>query len=227
MENQNPGKVVLGTHRISYVHLKEPAKFDDKAEAKYDCTFLIPKNSPDVAKIKAAIKSMYDANKESLFKGLPLTSPKLWNPLRDGDEWLEEHPDAAEYEDVYFLKASSKSQPAAFDADKNDIFDLDEVYSGSYCRGVIVCYPFNSNGNRGFGFYLNSVMKMEDGERLGGYAATADDYDDAPAASTPKRTAPTKPAAARPAAKPTRIFDVDADGVDIYSDDNGENWYFV
>lgn len=174
---KNPLKVVLGKHRVSYVHLKEPSAFEDGGDPKYDTTYLIAKNSPDVAKIKAAIKAAYDANKESLFKGLPLTSSKLWNPLRDGDDWLEEHPEAVEYADHYFLKASSKSQPKAFDADKNEIIDMDEIYSGAYCRGVIVCYPFN-NKSKGFGFYLNSVMFIEDGERLGGFEASADDYED-------------------------------------------------
>lgn len=174
---KNPLKVVTGTHRVSYVHVKEPSSFEEDGEKKYDCTFLIPKDHPDVRKIEAAIKAAYDANKESLFKGLPRTSPKLWNPLRDGDEWLEDHPEATEYEDHYFIKASSKSQPAVFDVDKQDILDLDDVYSGCYCRGVIVCYPFN-NKSKGFGFYLNSLMKMDDGERLGGFEASADDYDE-------------------------------------------------
>ena len=174
---KNPLKIVTGTHRVSYVHVKEPSRFEDDVEKKYDCTFLIPKDHPDVRKIEAAIKAAYDANKESLFKGLPRTSPKLWNPLRDGDEWLEDHPEAVEYEDHYFIKASSKSQPAVFDTDKQDILDLDEVYSGCYCRGVIVCYPFN-NKAKGFGFYLNSLMKMDDGERLGGFEVNVDDYDE-------------------------------------------------
>lgn len=172
----NPLKIVLGTCRVSYVHIKEPAAFED-SDPKYSVTFLIPKDSPDVERVRAAIRSAYEANKEGLFKGKPLSSPKLWNPLRDGNEVLEEFPERKEYEGCYFVKAASKTQPKAFDTDKQEILDLDEVYSGCYCRGVIVCYPFN-NKLAGFGFYLNSVMKMRDGERLGGFEATADDYDD-------------------------------------------------
>lgn len=174
---KNPLKVVTGTHRVSYVHIKEPSAFEDGAEKKYDCTFLIPKDHPDVQKIEAAIKAAYIANKESLFKGMAMTSPKFWDPLRDGDDWLAEHPEAVEYEDHYFIKASSKSQPAVFDPDKQDIIDLDEVYSGCYCRGVIVAYAFN-NKSKGVGFFLNSLMKMKDGERLGGFEADANDYDE-------------------------------------------------
>ena len=181
----NPFKVVLdGSHRISYVHIKEPASFEDGPK-KYDCTFLIPKDHPDVRKIKDAINALYLANKESKFGGMPLKSPKLWNPLRDGAEWLDEHPEALEYEDCYFLKASSTSQPRVFDVDKQDILDLDEVYSGCYCRAVIAGYAFN-NKSKGFGFFLNSLMKMDDGERIGGFTATADDYGDGPKSKTGK-----------------------------------------
>jgi hypothetical protein len=174
---KNPLKVVTAKHRISYAHIKEPNAFDDTGDKKYSVTLLIKKNSPDVAKIKDAIKTAHNANKESMFKGLPLTSPKMWNPLRDGDELVEEKPEMVEYAGCYYLKASSKSQPQVYDTDKQEIFDLDEVYSGCYCRAVIACFPFN-NKSKGFGFYLNSLMKIEDGERLGGFTASADDYDE-------------------------------------------------
>lgn len=173
----NPLKIVLATHRASYMHIKTPSQFED-GEPKYDATFLIPKDHPDVERIEAVIEKCYKENKESKFGGLPLTSKKLWNPLRDGDDWLEEHPEAKEYEGMYFLKAASKNQPTVYDRNKEEIIDLDEeVYSGAFFRGVIVCYPFAKKGNKGFGFFLNSLMKMKDGERLGGFAADPDDYD--------------------------------------------------
>lgn len=181
-KEKNPLLVVLSTHRVSYVNIKEPSSFDDNGKAYYDCTFLIDKGHPDEDKIKAAIKAAYTANKESVFKGVPLTSPKLWNPLRDGDEYADEREaegkSAEEYRGKMFIKAKSESQPKAFYSDKQDILDLDEVYSGCFCRGVIKCSTFNKNGNRGFSFWLNSLMKMDEGERMGGFEASADDYDD-------------------------------------------------
>lgn len=199
-KESNPLKVVTQAHRLTYVHVKTPTQFED-SEPKYDCTILIPKNHPDVAKIKAAIKAAYDANKESTFKGLPLTSPKLWNPLRDGDDWLAEHEDAIEYEGMYFLKAAAKNQPPCWDSDKNDILDLDEVYSGCYGRVIIQCYPFNKAGNKGFGFFLNGIMKTDEGERLGGVSANADDFDDEDD-STPAAPRANKP---KPGVKPKGI----------------------
>lgn len=218
---KNPLKVVLGKHRLSYVHLKTPTAFEEGNTPKYSVTVLIPKDHPDVAKIEAAIKASYNANKESTFKGTPLTSPKMHNPLRDGDEYVADKPDATEYKGMFYLKATSTSQPAVYDNDKQELFDLDEVYSGCYARAVIVCFPFN-NVSKGHGFYLNSVMKIADGERLGGFTASADDYEDEDDAPAPKRTK----AVAKPVAKPKRIFDEDADGNAIYSDDNGESWFF-
>lgn len=174
---KDPAKVVTGTHRISYVHVKEATAFNGEGDPKYDVTLLIPKDHPDVKKVKEAINNVYKANKESVFNGTPLTSPKMWNPLRNGEEWLEEHPEAKEYEGCYFLKASSKSRPAVFDADKQEILDLDEVYSGCYCRASIKAYAFN-NKSKGIGFFLNSLMKTKDGERLGGVDVDPDDFDE-------------------------------------------------
>ena len=222
----NPLRLVLGKHRVTYVHVKEPKAFDEDSTPKYSATILIPYEHPDVAKIQAAIKAAYDANSQSLFKGMPMTSPKFWNPLRDGAEWLEEHPEATEYEGHYFIKAASKSQPAVFDQDGQDVIDLDELaYSGAYMRSVIQAYPFN-NKSKGVGFFLNSLKFMEHGERLSGFTASADEYEDDDYNETPAPRKTAAPKAAAPA-KPARIFDEDADGNKIYSDDNGANWFYV
>lgn len=182
---KDPFKLVLSSHRVSYVTLKEPKAFEEGKPAKYSVTYLIPKDHPDVERIKKVIKAMYEANKEGHFKGLPFTSPKIDSPLRDGDEYADEKEaegkDGEAYRGCYYLLASSTSQPKAFDVDKQDILDLDEVYSGCYCRGLIKGWAYNNTTykKRGFSFFLESVLKTADGDRLGGgNFASADDYDD-------------------------------------------------
>lgn len=182
---KDPFKLVLSSHRVSYVTLKEPKAFEEGQTPKYSVTFLITKDHPDVDRIKRVFKAAYDAKKEEHFKGLPFTSPKIDSPLRDGDEYADEK--AAEgkngeaYRGCYYLKASSTSQPKVFDVDKQDVIDLDDVYSGCMCRGVINVRTYNNTTykKRGYSTYLESVMKTGDGTPLGGgNFATADDYDE-------------------------------------------------
>lgn len=236
---KNPYRFVLKEHRLSYVHLKTPVAFEDGATPKYGVTVLIAKDHDDVARIEDVIASAYEANKQTLFKGLPLTSTKMWYPLRDGDEYADEQAakgkDGEAYRGHMYLKATTSNQPNVFDAMGEDVIDLDEVYSGCYGRISITCWPYAKKG-QGFTFFLNSVKKTEDGEPLGSAGGTADEYeDDAPAAKSKPRAAasPTRPApAARPApakpaaAEPVAQWAVDADGKDIYSYD-GENWEYA
>lgn len=182
-QKNETGKIVLGTHRVTYVHIKEPSAFEDE-DPKYNITFLIPYDHPDVERIEAAMQAIYKSEKESTFGGLPFNSPKIWNPLRDGLDVLDEKPDRTEYEDCMFIKATSKSQPVVFDADGSELYDLDDLYSGCYARAVLAIRAFNSKkGKRGFSVYINSIKFIKDGERLGGFSASHDDYDedDAPA----------------------------------------------
>jgi len=227
---KNPFKFVTrDTHRATFLWVKTPAVFKNEdgtdGDAKYSCTFLIDPNSVDVENYDAIIKALYNEAKESKFKGLPITSNKLWKPLRDGADWLEEHPDATEFEGKMFLKASSKSQPSVFDQDGNEMIDLSEIKSGDYVRASLTGYTFNKAGNRGFGFFLNSIKLIEVGEALGGSVATHEDYDDEPVTKTRTSTA-TKPKPAAAKAKPVREWATDAEGADIYSDDGGVNWFF-
>ena len=183
-QKNETGKIVLGTHRVTYVHIKEPSAFEDE-DPKYNITFLIPYDHPDVQRIEDTMMAIYKSEKESTFGGLPFNSPKIWNPLRDGLDVLDEKPDRVEYEGCMFIKATSKSQPVVFDADGSELYDLDDLYSGCYARAVLAVRAFNSKkGKRGFSVYINSIKFIKDGERLGGFSASHDDYgdeDDAPA----------------------------------------------
>jgi hypothetical protein len=173
-------KVITGKVRFSYVNIFKSRAFREGQDAKYSLCVLIPKeDKATLKKIKAAIDEAVSEGISSKWKGKKPANLKL--PLRDGDE--ERADEAAEYEGMYFLNATSTQKPGIVDKDLNEILDPDEVYSGCWGRVSLNFYPFDVSGNRGVGVGLNNVQKLKDGERLGSARASAesdfgDDFED-------------------------------------------------
>lgn len=180
MANTNQStKVVTGQVRLSYVHLFEPNAIDG-GEPKYSCAILIPKTDKEtIRKIKEATEAAKELGKASWGGKVPAN---IKTPLRDGDE---ERPDEEAYAGHYFLNASSKNKPGiAKPIGKvdgktkfQDITDTTEVYSGCYGKVSLNFYPFNVSGNRGIAAGLNNVVKVQDGDFLGGRSSLSDDFD--------------------------------------------------
>lgn len=162
-------KVVTGKVRFSYAHVWTPTAPSEGAEPKYSVSLLIPKKDTlTVKKIEKAIQAALEAGKEKKFGG---KIPKVFkSPLRDGDI---EREDDENYVGHYFVNANSTRQPGIVDSDKEDILDKDEFYSGCYGKASINFFAFNSNGNRGVACGLNNLMKLSDGEPLGGKVSSA------------------------------------------------------
>ena len=176
--NTIPTKVITGKDtRWSYANVWEPKSINGGA-AKYSVSLIIPKSDTvTINKIKAAIQAAYIEG-ESTLRGNSRAVPPLKSiktPLRDGD--LERSGDEA-YKNSYFVNANSKIAPGIVDANKQDIIDRSEVYSGVYGRASINFFAFNSNGNKGIACGLNHLQKIRDGEPLGGRLSAADDFAD-------------------------------------------------
>lgn len=175
----NDTKVVTGKVRLSYANIFEP-KSVNGGDEKYGSSILIPKSdTPTLQKIKAAVdilkKQAMDANKGKL-------PPNFKTPLRDGDE---ERPDDEAYAGHYFFNASSKNKPgiakpigkdASGKTKFAEITDTTEVYSGCYAKVSINFYLFNTNGSRGVAAGLNNIVKIQDGDFLGGRSSVGDDF---------------------------------------------------
>lgn len=128
-----------------------------------------------IGKIQAAIDEAYREGQSKLkgnAKSVPALST-LRTPLRDGDL---ERPDDPAYANAYFVNANSATAPGVVDANRNDILDRSEVYSGCYGRASINFYAYNANGNRGIACGLNNLQKIRDGEPLGGRASAMSDF---------------------------------------------------
>lgn len=174
----NPTKVVTGKDtRWSYANVWQ-AKSINGGTPKFSVSLIIPKSDTvTVKKIKAAIQAAYEEG-EAKLKGNGRTVPPLSaikTPLRDGDT---ERPDDEAYKDSYFINANSTTAPGIVDADRQEILDHSEVYSGVYGRASISFYAFNSSGNRGIACGLNNLQKIRDGQPLGSRSSAQDDFVD-------------------------------------------------
>lgn len=172
----NPMKVITGPDtRWSYANVWE-AKSINGGAPKFSVSLIIPKSDTrTIAKIKTAIEAAYREG-EAKLKGNGKTVPPLSvlkTPLRDGDT---ERPDDEAYANAYFVNANSGTAPGIVDADRNEILNRSEVYSGVYGRASINFYAFNSNGNKGIACGLNNLQKIREGEPLGGKSRAEDDF---------------------------------------------------
>lgn len=175
-KENNPMKVITGPNtRWSYCNAWEP-KAINGGTPKYSVSLIFPKSDKaTIAKIKAAIQAAYKEG-EAKLKGSGRSVPPLAalkTPLRDGDA---ERPDDPAYANAYFVNANSTTAPGIVDADRQEIIDRSEVYSGVYGRASINFYAFNSNGNKGIACGLNNLQKIRDGEPLGGKSRAEDDF---------------------------------------------------
>ena len=169
-------KVITGANtRWSYANVWEP-KAMEGGKPKFCVSLIIPKSDTvTVGKIKAAIDEAYRDGQSKLKgngKSVPALS-SLRTPLRDGDI---DRPDDPAYANAYFVNANSTSAPGVVDANRNEILDKSEVYSGFYGRASISFYAFNANGNKGIACGLNNLQKIKDGEPLGGRASAESDF---------------------------------------------------
>ena len=165
-------KVITGKVRLSYAHLFKPVALSEDQDPKYSVCLLIPKSDKaTLKKINAAIEAAKQAG-ASLWGGK--VPNNLKTPLRDGDD---ERPDQPEYENCYFINASSKTAPGVVDKDVQPILDSTEIYSGCYARASVNFYPFSKAGNKGIACGLNNVQKIADGDYLGGRSRAEDDFD--------------------------------------------------
>lgn len=166
-------KVVTGEVRLSYVNLFEPKAIAEGQAPKYSTTLLIDKDDKATVKLIQNAIAEVIANSQDVLKG----TKGLKTPLRDGDE----EKDSLEYENHFFMNASSKTPPIVVDEDRQEVVNPREVYSGCYGRVSMNFFAYNQAGNKGVGVALNAVQKTKDGEALGGgytRASVEEDFGD-------------------------------------------------
>lgn len=169
-------KITTGKVRFSYVNIFEP-KATQGGQDKYSITLLIPKS--DTFTLNLIKTAMQEAKEQYLAKNKGKQLPSnLKNTIHDGDG---ERPNGGEFgaecKGHYVMTVSSNTRPLIYDAEKKEIFDAKEVYSGCYGRAILNFYVYDTQGNKGISAGLLAVMKLHDGEALSGAVVTDEDWD--------------------------------------------------
>lgn len=148
--------VVTPLARIHLVHLLQPRQQKD-GSYKYSTRLLFDKSADLTALKKAAQEAATQKWGDKIPKDLR-------SPFRDqGSKDITGYVPGA-----VFITAKSKNKPGLINSKGQDIINPDDLYPGCYVMAEIAAGTYDADGNRGVTFYLNHVMKVKDGERLGG-----------------------------------------------------------
>lgn len=170
-------KVLLKNVRASYAHVFEPQAMTGSSEKpKYSVSIILPKDNASVESVKAAIKAAYELGIQTTWHG---KKPKNFqNPLHDGDE---EKDDDEAYQNAYYLNAKSSTKPGVVKRvnGKNVTIDNEEeFYSGCWMYATVTFYPYSFAGKDGVGVGLDNILKIKDGDYLGGRSSAENDFAD-------------------------------------------------
>ena len=172
MAEKDPRTITIGVVRFSYLNCFEPKVINGKGDPKYSVSAIIPKKEKAlIAKIKEAIEAAIEQGVETKWKGKKPKNLKI--PLRDGDE---DRDDDETYKNSMFINCNNSNKPGVVDANREEILDKEEVYSGAYGYLNITFFPYDSNGSQGVGASFNHLMKTKDGDRLSGRISVDDAF---------------------------------------------------
>jgi hypothetical protein len=171
--------------RCSFVYIASPrviTRKDKKTGAmkdveSYEVTALVSKH--DSVAYAALMQEVNAAIQAGTPKILPEGAAKLSqfrNPLRDGDAYAEEGvvlgKDRSSFRGNWFFTAKTLGRCPGIVDRFGRFMEPDGIYPGCYVRLDIRFAAYN-NESIGVTAYLNNVMFVRDGERLGGGAAPA------------------------------------------------------
>lgn len=166
-------RFMLKNVRLSYEHLFRADAIAEGSKPKFSATWIISKDDPQLKTVRAAIAKALESKFPGKMKNGAWPSV-MHNPLKDGDELADEHP---EYAGCYILRSTSSSRPLVLGRRKEVLTEEDGVvYSGCWCHVSLTAAGFDAQAKKGVTIYLNGVQFVRDGERLAG-ADAANDFE--------------------------------------------------
>lgn len=175
-ETKNERIIKLNNVRLSFPVLFEAKSFDDTPGSKkeFSASFLMSKEHPAVAELKAAFAKM--ATDKWGEKG-----PKLLGDLFRDDRLCLHDGDRKDYEGYsgsYFVRANNSVRPLTLDRARNPVTEQDgKLYSGCYVNATISLWTQDNKWGKRINATLRGVQFFADGEAFsGGGTASVDEF---------------------------------------------------
>lgn len=160
----------------SFVHLIEPkTRTNEDGSPKkpiYCITIVLDHDDPWWDKLNAKIEL-------AAIKKFGERPKKLVLTTHDGDEMDGDYP---EFEGKFMIEAGNdKRRPGVLildeDGDRHDVVDPEDIYSGATYVATVRPGGWFHKGSKkkGVSLYLDNILKVGDGERLGGSTPDAED----------------------------------------------------
>lgn len=189
-EKRQGVKLKTGAFRVSYPQVFEPKAMKPGDKPKFSLCMLIPKDDTEtLPRIREAINSEikaewpgvvplpngigYTENKKVNGKMVAVQT-KFKNPLlRDGDE---ERPDKDGYPGCFFVNTRTERKPGLIDKTGAPLMGPEEFYPGCMARASVTIKSYQrDDGGKGVACYLGNIMKVDEGEQLGGGGTSAEE----------------------------------------------------
>jgi hypothetical protein len=167
-------KIKIRNVRLAFPELFKAVTVNGEGDPAYSACFLLPKDHPDLAAIREAVKTLaVDKWKDQASANMKSINANQRGLPKDGDTKAE----YAGFEGMLYINARNKKRPDCRDRAANPVSESDGVfYSGCYVDAILDLWAQDNKYGKRINASLLGVQFRKDGEPLtsGGRAEDSD-----------------------------------------------------
>lgn len=170
--------IILPPGIASYATLLEPRP-DQMGKLKYSVSVLISKaRAGELEPLRKAALEVATGKWGN--KGKTILENQKYPLIKDGDKVIDEDTGKPKsgYAGMFVVSLRSDRKPQIIDAQKNEVFTDDDVYSGCMIRVSGGVFAYEVQGNKGVSVGLNNVQVLKKLARIDGRKSAVDEFEE-------------------------------------------------
>jgi len=164
-------KITTPKFRVSFPAVFTPKAATEGGKERYSVVMLFDKTE-DLTQVKNLLKRTVLAKYPDGVLPKNSDGSEFTSPLKEGND-----KDYEGYADTITCTASSLYPPGILDENKQMLINPNEFYAGCYAIATVNAYCWSYMGKHGVSVGLQNIMKINDGEKLGGGASAESDFE--------------------------------------------------